>query len=101
MIGDDQANSVFAFLRKDAGGAPMLVVVNATPEPRHDYRIGVPWGGAWVEVLNTDAEVSGGSNVGSYGRVEAQGPGAHGRREALSLILPPLATVVLKPAAQS
>ena len=97
VIGDDRANSVFAFLRKDAGGAPMLVVVNATPVPRHDYRIGVPHGGAWAEVLNTDAEAYGGSNLGSFGRVEAHGPGAHGRHEALSLTLPPLATVILKP----
>jgi 1,4-alpha-glucan branching enzyme len=99
VIGGDRANSVFAFLRRGPGGETLLAVVNATPVPHHGYRVGVPRGGAWVEVLNTDAAVYGGSNLGSLGRVEASAPGAHGQAQALSLTLPPLAAVVLKPAA--
>ncbi len=58
MIGDDRANSVFAFLRLgEDGQAPILVVCNMTPVPRHGYRIGVPRGGRWREIANTDSQL--------------------------------------------
>ena len=98
VVGDDQTNSVFAFLRKAPGQPPLLCVLNATPAPRHGYRIGVPQGGAWREVLNTDAAIYGGGNLGSGGQVGAGEHSAHGRSHSLELVLPPLAMVVLKPA---
>lgn len=87
--------SVIAFLRKDRDGRPVLIVSNFTPMPRHDYRIGVPSGGKWVERLNTDAEIYGGSNVGNLGGKEAEEHSVHGRPYSVSLTLPPLATIVL------
>ncbi len=96
MVGDDTANSVFIFLRKVEGEAPLLCALNFTPVPRYGYRVGVPLEGRWREVLNTDAEVYGGGNVGSGGQVEAGRHPMHGQPASLELVLPPLAMVVLK-----
>jgi 1,4-alpha-glucan branching enzyme len=95
-VGDDRANSVFAFFRFAAEQQPILVVSNMTPVPRHGYRVGVPHGGAWREILNTDSDYYGGSNVGNAGRVAAAAVPAHGQPHSLDLILPPLATIFLR-----
>jgi len=96
VAGDDVEQSVFAFLRRgEARDAPVLVVSNLTPVPRHAYRVGVPAGGRWRETLNTDAAVYGGSNVGNAGGVEARPVAAHGFDQSVALTLPPLATVFL------
>ena len=95
IIGDDANNSVFAWMRKGrAANARCLVVMNFTPEIRRGYRIKVPFGGPWREVLNTDAGIYGGSDVGNGGVVPAVsvGDGAE-----LRLTLPPLATLFLVP----
>ncbi len=97
VIGDDRANGVFAYVR--FGGAddpPVLVVCNMTPVPRHGYRVGVPRAGRWAEILNTDAEIYGGSNVGNSGAVEAVELPSHGQPASVELTLPPLATIVLR-----
>jgi len=96
VIGDDRANSVFAFLRLGSG-RPILVVSNLTPAPRHNYRVGVPQGGLWREILNTDSAFYGGSDVGNEGAVQTVEHPAHGQQHSLELILPPLATVMLRP----
>ncbi|KQU51202.1 glycogen branching protein [Bosea sp. Leaf344] len=94
LIQDDAANSVFAFLRSRHGRAPVLVVANMTPVPRHGYRIGVPHRGFWREVLNTDSAHYGGSGVGNAGGVHAH-DGSHGGESAMvELVLPPLAALV-------
>jgi 1,4-alpha-glucan branching enzyme len=94
----DAAQSVLVYLRKsDDGSAPVVVVCNLTPVVRSDYRIGVPQGGAWRELLNTDAEVYGGSNVGNQGNLNAEDTVWHGRPASLRLTLPPLAALVLAP----
>ena len=68
IIGDDRANSVFAFLRQgEAGDPPVLVVCNMTPVPRPHYRIGVPRAGQWREIANTDSRFYGGSDMGNDG----------------------------------
>lgn len=97
VVGDDAANSVFAFVRMGADGSPALVVCNMTPVPREGYRIGVPRGGRWREILNTDANHYGGSGVGNFGGVDAVGEGSHGQPASLILTLPPLATLILSP----
>ena len=98
VVVDDAKNSVYAYLRQSLDGSPAaLVVCNFTPIPRHDYRLGVPHAGAWVERLNTDAGVYGGSNVGNQGRVEAEPVGTHGLPASLLVTLPPLSTLVLIP----
>ena len=97
VIGDDRAASVFAFLRRARSGSPpLLVVCNLTPEPRSDYRVGVPRGGIWREVLNTDASDYGGSGLGNRGQVTAAPEPAHGHGHSLRLLLPPLATIILQ-----
>jgi 1,4-alpha-glucan branching enzyme len=93
----DRGASVVSFLRKDRAGRPVLFVANFTPVPRHRYRIGVPVGGRWREVLNTDAEVYGGSGQGNYGGLEADDVTMHGRPHSLPLVLPPLGAVLMAP----
>jgi 1,4-alpha-glucan branching enzyme len=99
LVGDDATNSVFVFLRKSPAGdaPPLLIALNMTPVPRVGYRVGAPEGGRWREILNTDADVYGGGNLGAGGWVLAQHLGAHGQAWSLELTLPPLAAVVLKP----
>jgi 1,4-alpha-glucan branching enzyme len=97
LVGDDRANSVFAYLRRGADGdAPILVVCNMTPAPRHHYRIGVPRRGFWREIANTDSRFYGGSDIGNDGGVGATDVPAHGEPQSLELTLPPLATIVLR-----
>jgi 1,4-alpha-glucan branching enzyme len=98
VIGDDAANSVFAFLRHgNPDGRMVLVVCNMTPVPRVGYGIGVPQPGYWREVLNTDAALYGGSNMGNAGGVDSVPAHLHGEAQALFLTLPPLSTVFLSP----
>lgn len=103
VIGNDRDNSVLAYLRSGASreGSPpddvCLVVVNLTPIPRHDYRIGVPMRGRWREVLNSDATCYGGSGVGNGGYIAYQNVPSHGYAESLNLTLPPLGCFVLAP----
>ncbi|WP_284945525.1 1,4-alpha-glucan branching protein GlgB [Acidisoma cladoniae] len=93
----DREQSVFAYLRQgDEGDAPMLVVCNFTPVPRYGYRLGVPRSGVWHEVLNTDALNYGGSNVGNGGSVSAEDTPWGEFPCSVSLVLPPLSTVVFK-----
>ena len=94
----DAAVSVLSFLRKPrSGAAPLLAVCNFTPVVRHNYSVGVPQGGLWRELLNSDAGAYGGSGVGNFGGVEAAPVPAHGRAHALTLTLPPLGCILLKP----
>ncbi|MGP9820493.1 1,4-alpha-glucan branching protein GlgB [Salinarimonas sp. NSM] len=97
IVGDDTQNSVFAYLRRGTGDAkPLLVVLNMTPVPRHEYRIGVPEGGTWSEILNTDAQIYGGTNLGNAGAVRTEAIPAHGRSHSVGITLPPLAAVVFR-----
>jgi 1,4-alpha-glucan branching enzyme len=89
--------SIIAFLRKSAGlGAPLLVVCNFTPVPRANFLIGVPARGIWREIINTDAQIYGGSGWGNLGGVESVPVGSHGRVESVNLNLPPLSTLILR-----
>ena len=92
--------SALAFLRKGRpGDDAVLVAVNFTPVPRHDYKVGVPSGGVWKELLNSDAKEYGGSGTGNLGRVDAHDEGSDGFAHTLTLTIPPLAIVFLKPEA--
>lgn len=93
----DSEQSVVSFLRKDSEGGHAVVVCNFTPLPRYGYRIGVPQIGNYREVINTDAEVYGGSGIGNGGGVAAEDSSWHGKPASLLMTLPPLATVVLVP----
>jgi 1,4-alpha-glucan branching enzyme len=94
---NDSDNSVFSFIRRGKKPEELLVVIlNATPVIRENYRIGVPHPGFYEEILNTDAENYGGSNAGNLGGQYASDQGAQGRPHSLSLTLPPLAAIFLK-----
>jgi 1,4-alpha-glucan branching enzyme len=98
VAADDADHGVYAFLRKRPdGGRPVLAVYNATPVPRHDYRVGVDHGGRWRELLNTDAAEFGGSGIGNFGGKHTDDVPAHGRSCSLSLSLPPLGALFLEP----
>jgi 1,4-alpha-glucan branching enzyme len=96
---NDWQSSVVAFLRRARDpGDVVLVVSNFTPVVRSDYRVGVPRPGRWRELVNTDADAYGGSGQGNAGGAWAEPKAWHGRPHSLSLTLPPLSTVILKPA---
>ena len=73
-----------------------VVACNFTPVPRHNYRVGVPCGGDWQEVLNSDAPLYGGSGQGNLGGVGATPVASHGHAQSIVVTLPPLAIVVFK-----
>ncbi|MEH0639837.1 1,4-alpha-glucan branching enzyme [Streptomyces bottropensis] len=99
VSGDAAEDNVFAFLRLDAEGVPLLSVSNFSPVVRQEYRLGVPEDvPAWHEVLNTDAVAYGGSGVCDPRPVEREPVAWHGRSGSVRLTLPPLATVWLRPA---
>jgi 1,4-alpha-glucan branching enzyme len=98
ISGGDIENSVVSFLRRGSAESDLAIVVcNFTPVGRQDYRIGVPEAVAYEETLNTDDIRYGGSGVGSGGPMKTEKVQAHGREYSLSLTLPPLATMILKP----
>jgi 1,4-alpha-glucan branching enzyme len=93
----DAEKSILALLRKGKKGTlPVLAVLNFTPVVRHGYQIGAPAGGYWREVLNSDAEIYGGSAEGNEGGVEAVPHPLHGRPSSLTLTLPPLGAIFLQ-----
>ncbi|MEM2865932.1 MAG: 1,4-alpha-glucan branching protein GlgB [Candidatus Hadarchaeales archaeon] len=93
----DVEKSIISFLRKGRTGPPVLVVCNFTPVPRYGYRVGVPRGGFWRELLNSDAREYGGSGLGNLGGVWAEPVPWHGRPCSLPLTLPPLGCLYLRP----
>ncbi|WP_299529168.1 1,4-alpha-glucan branching enzyme [uncultured Streptomyces sp.] len=99
VVGDAAEDNVFAFLRFDADGSPLLAVSHFSPVVRHDYRLGVPDApNAWVEVLNTDAARYGGSDVRNEDPLKPEPVPSHGRDRSITVTLPPLATVWFRPA---
>jgi 1,4-alpha-glucan branching enzyme len=92
----DADNSSVSFMRKSSDGDIVVFVVNATPIVRHDYRLGVPQAGFYRELINSDAETYGGSNVGNYGGVQSEDRQWMGREHSILMQLPPLATVAFK-----
>jgi len=89
LVVDDRANSVFAWVRRAEGAPPVAVIANFTPQVHHDYRLKLPHGGIWREIVNTDAADYGGSGIGNAGAVRADEDGM------ASIVLPPLATLLL------
>ena len=94
----DNEQSVVSLLRR--GSAPEDIVVavfNFTPVPRYNYQIGAPVGGHWRELLNSDAPLYGGSGQGNLGGIDSRPVGRHGHFHSLTLTLPPLGAIFLKP----
>ena len=94
---DDGAHSIISLIRRAEMGADEIVAVfNFTPLVREGYRMGVPRAGRYRELINTDAEVYGGGNVGNAGAIETEAVPAQGHPQSLVLTLPPLAGLILK-----
>ncbi len=94
LVADDAERSVFVWLRRGAADELCVVALNMTPQVWRHYRIEVPSGGQWREMLNSDSQFYGGSNVGNAGALEAR---QEGERWILELDLPPLAGLFLAP----
>jgi 1,4-alpha-glucan branching enzyme len=95
---NDAANNVVAFARLDAKGERAVVcVLNLSPVPRYEYRVGMPSSGRWHEALNTDSAYYGGSGVGNLGGIEAQATPWHDQPFSALLTLPPLGAVWFVP----
>jgi len=96
VSGDDTANSVVAYLRKgDATDPVLLVVCHFNANTLEEYRLGVPYGGTWREVLNSDSAEYGGSGILSGDRIAEKEP-AHGQEQSINVRLAPLAVVVFE-----
>jgi 1,4-alpha-glucan branching enzyme len=94
---NDNAASTISLLRKSENPQDtVLVVCNFTPIPRTNYKVGVPHGGYWRELLNSDAHEYAGSGMGNLGGVNASEEPMHGRSHSLKLTLPPLAALFFK-----
>jgi 1,4-alpha-glucan branching enzyme len=94
--GGNADQNILSFLRFDASGNPIAVIVNFAGHPYHNFRLGLPKPGLWQEILNTDAEVYGGSGVGNFGGVQTQEQQSHGRPYSAEINVPPLGSVWLK-----
>jgi 1,4-alpha-glucan branching enzyme len=92
---NDRDSSILSWLRRDRHGHSIICVANLTPLVRESYRIGVPEGGTYRIVLNTDDRNYGGSGVGSD-TVTSSDVEQHERPFSLDLTLPPLATIFLE-----
>ena len=101
---NDHEHSIIALTRRAGHQAigpsghqdSVIAIVNFTPVPRRDYRLGVPIAGDYGELLNSDAEVYGGSNIGNQGRVSAEAKPSHGYDWSINVTVPPLGFLLLK-----
>jgi 1,4-alpha-glucan branching enzyme len=93
----DHENSVLSFVRQDSQGRSQLaVILNLTPLPRSHYRVGLPRPGTWREVINSDAGIYGGSNVGNLGGVIAHDHKCHNQPWSAEMTLPPLSIIAFQ-----
>ncbi len=98
LVGDARADNVLAYLRLSASGERLLVcLVNFSPVVREAWRVPLPRAGHWREVMNTDAGIYSGTNVGNLGEIVAKAEPLHGREFSAEITLPPLAAVWLVP----
>jgi 1,4-alpha-glucan branching enzyme len=97
LVVDDRDANVVAFARFGASGEPMVMAANLSPVPRPGYRLPMPRGGHWRELLNSDAEAYGGANLGNLGGVNAEDIPWGGESTSALVTLPPLGVVWLTP----
>ncbi|MHB1555880.1 MAG: 1,4-alpha-glucan branching protein GlgB [Isosphaeraceae bacterium] len=95
-LSDSEQSVIGVFRRGISSDDIILLAFNFTPVPRHNYRFGVPRGGFWREILNSDAPLYGGSGQGNIGGAETAPVGWHGQLQSVNLVLPPLGMVALK-----
>jgi 1,4-alpha-glucan branching enzyme len=94
---NDSDQSILSFIRLNSKHDEMIMIIcNFTPVPRLNYRLGVPVGGIWREILNSDSTIYGGSGAGNFGHVEALPIKCHGKKYSISITLPPLSVLYFK-----
>ncbi len=99
---NDRENSVLSFLRQNADGSNQVaVILNLTPVPRENYRVGLPRGGRWREVINSDADIYAGSNQGNCGGVTASDQPCHGHPHSAGFNLPPMSVIAFQAEAKA
>ena len=98
---NDAENSTLSYIRRDKNGGIVVVILNLTPVPRHGYRLGVPKPGHYSEILNTDSSLYGGGNIGNAGGVMADDHGWMHQPYSITVTLPPLSCVILRPDSES
>ncbi len=91
----DADHSTLSFIRRSDQG-DLIVVLNFTPQPREEYRYGVPEAGVYQEVLNSDSQLYGGANIGNGGEVVSEAIPWQGHRHSIQMTLPPLSAVIFK-----
>ncbi|MDH5572383.1 MAG: 1,4-alpha-glucan branching enzyme, partial [Gammaproteobacteria bacterium] len=91
----DVQHSILSYIRKSDDGF-IIIILNFTPVPRENYRVGMPMPGHYQEVINSDSEYYGGSNIGNQGHIETENISCMGRNQSIVLNLPPLSALVLK-----
>jgi len=94
--GGDANRNLLSFIREDSAGKQLVVVVNFAGNPHHDVVLGVDQPGEYRELLNTDAEVYGGSGQGNLGKISTSDIQSHGSAQSLVLNVPPLGALVLQ-----
>jgi 1,4-alpha-glucan branching enzyme len=95
----DRDNSVISFGRQNADGSnPLVIILNLTPVPRENYRIGLPRAGKWREMLNSDAAIYGGGNKGNLGGVTAESVPCHNQQQSAGFYLPPMSALLFQAA---
>ena len=95
---DDAGRNTYSWVRWGNHGEAVVAVVNFSGGPHEQYRIGLPYEGAWDEILNTDAEAYGGSGVGNLGRIHAEAIPHNGQPFSAAVRVPPLGAVYFRPA---
>jgi 1,4-alpha-glucan branching enzyme len=93
----DAAQSVLSYLRKDQNGEFVVVILNFTPMPRENYRIGTPVAGKYRELFNSDSEYFGGTNMGNMDEIATEPTAWMGHTHSMTLTLPPLGALILQP----
>jgi len=94
---NDAEASVYSFFRSPKSSRERIVcVLNFSPNPLYDFRVGVPGPGYWKEILNTDANVYGGGNIGNNGGLQAEAMSNHGQPFSVMMTIPPLGAVYFK-----
>jgi 1,4-alpha-glucan branching enzyme len=95
---DDASRNTYSWLRWGHEGRVVAAVVNFSGGPHEDYRIGLPYGGGWDEIMNTDAEIYAGSGVGNLGHIYAEPIPHNGQPFSAAIRVPPLGAVYFRPA---
>jgi len=93
---NDASGNTFSFLRFGTDGSAVACVVNFSPVPHDEFRLGLPYAGRWQELINTDAEAYFGSGVGNFGGVDAVAESWHGQPASVTLRVPPLGALWLR-----